>query len=107
MGAQGMPDRARKPLFPNPFYAILLLSSTAFVVTALAYFVSPWVGQKAAANPGAAPGAGSRALAEWFDRNGPLALGVEFGVMLLFGVLAMATDHWFAAKPAPRGPDSR
>ncbi len=102
-----MPDRPRKPLFPNPFYVILLLSSTAFVVTALAYFVSPWVGQKAAQDPGAGPGAGSRALAEWFDRNGPLALGVEFAVMLLFGVLAMVTDHWFPEKPARRGPESR
>jgi hypothetical protein len=98
-----MADRPRKPLFPNPFYVVLLLSSTAFVITALAYFVSPMVEQKALAQPGAAQGAASRTLAHWFDRNGPLALGVEFTVMFVFGVLAMATDHWFAPKAGRRG----
>lgn len=104
-----MPDRPRKPLFPNPFYVILLLSSTAFVVTALAYVVSPWVGQNGGPNPGAPAGPASRALAAWFDRNGPMALGVEFVVMLASGILAMATDHWFPAKsPSARsGPETR
>lgn len=100
-----MGDRPRKPLFPNPFYLILLLVSTLFVVTALAYVVSPWVGADLAqAGPvhGQAqrgrPGPASLALADWLDRQGPLTLGVEFVVMLIFALLAMATDHWFAAK---------
>lgn len=104
-----MPDAPRKPLFPNPFYFVTLVASTAFVITCLAYFVSPWVGQKAAANPGAGPGPGSLALAAWFDRNGTLALGIEFAVMLVFSVLAMVTDQKVAAKSESRkgGRDSR
>jgi hypothetical protein len=94
-----MAERPRKPLFPNPFYVVLLLASTAFVVTALGYFVSPMVEQQALAQRGAGPGPGSRALAAWFDRNGPFSLGVEFALMFVFGVLAMATDHWFPSKP--------
>jgi len=95
-----MGDRPRKPLFPNPFYVGLLVASTLFVMTALAYAVSPWVG----ANPDGVPlakrpGAASLALANWLDRRGPLALAVEFLLMLIFGLLAMATDRWFTAKP--------
>jgi hypothetical protein len=97
--------RNRKPLFPNPFYVVLLASSTAFAITALAYFVSPNIEQRAIRNPGAAPGAGSRALAAWFDRNGPLTLGIEIALMFVSGLLAMATDRWFT--PAPAREDSK
>ena len=45
---------------------------------------------------------GSLALAGWLDRHGPLALGVEFVVMLVVRVLAMATDHWFPAEALER-----
>ena len=37
-------------------------------------------------------------LARWFDRHGPMALGVEIVVMLLAGVLAMVTDPWFSPR---------
>ena len=97
-----MADRPRKPLFPNPFYVLLLVSSTAFVVTALAYFVSPNVEQKARAGGPDAPDAGSRALAAWFDRRGAQALGAEFAVMFASGLLAMATDRWFAPDTGRR-----
>jgi hypothetical protein len=100
-----MAERPRKPLFPNPFYVALLAASTAFAITALAYLIGPSLEQKAARGPGAGAGAGSRALAAWFDRNGPMALGVEFVVMLVSGLLAMATDRWFSAAPARK--DSR
>lgn len=94
-----MADRPRKPLFPNPFYVVLLVASTLFVMTALAYVVSPWVGAEAeGVQQAARPGAASQALADWLDRKGPLALGVEFVLMLVFGLLAMATDHWFPSK---------
>lgn len=94
-----MADRPRKPLFPNPFYFVLLIASTLFVMTALAYVVSPWVGADAAGvRQAAKAGSASQALADWLDRNGPLALGIEFVLMLIFALLAMATDHWFPAK---------
>jgi hypothetical protein len=93
-----MAGRPRKALFPNPFYVVLLVASVVFTVTALAYLVSPY----AAERPNA--GVGSRALVDWLDRRGPLALGVEFLVMLVAGVLAMLTDRWFAPGPARKHP---
>lgn len=96
----------RKPLFPNPFYVVLLLVSTAFVVTALGYFVSPMVAQKALNPVDDGPSPHSLALAAWLDRNGPLVLAIEIGLMFLFALLAMATDHWFSPKPSRRRPDS-
>ena len=90
-----MVERPSKALFPNPFYLVLLLASTAFMVTVLAYLVSPY----AAERPNA--GAGSRALVDWIDRRGPLALAVEFAVMLASGLAAMATDRWFVPKTKP------
>lgn len=95
-----MADRPRKALFPNPFYLLLITASTVFVLTALGYLVSPNVQQQAAHRPGAGPA--SLALADWLDRNAPTALAVEFAVMLVAGLLAMATDRWFPSRPASK-----
>ena len=90
-----MTDRPEKKLFPNPFYVVLLVASTLFVVTALAWLVVPSVLEQAPlANGGAVD------LVRGLDRNGPLALGVEFIVMLASGALAMLTDRWFPERPA-------
>jgi hypothetical protein len=97
-GGSAKPARPRKPLFPNPFYVLLLVSSTAFAVTALMVYVSPFVLERGLTDPGKAAGPGSRALVDWLDRRGPFALGVEFMVMLGTALLAMATDHWFPGK---------
>lgn len=83
----------------NPFYVLLLLASTAFVVTALAYYVSPIVAQQAAERKDGP--AGTPPLVDWLDRRGPAALGVEFALMLVAGLLAMATDSKFAASKRP------
>src|SRR5262245_21502928 len=90
---------ARRAILRNPFFAILLAISTLFVLTVLGYLVSPYV-----LAPRLAPqrqAAGSLALAGWLDRNGPDALGVEFIVMLLAGVLAMATEDKFSSRSKP------
>ncbi|MGP0062124.1 MAG: hypothetical protein ACLQGP_00800 [Isosphaeraceae bacterium] len=87
-------------ILSNPFFVILLGTSALFVLTVLAYLVSPSV---LVPNPARQPrGAGSIAMAEWFDRHGPMALAVEFVVMLLTGVLAMATDPWFSSRSNSR-----
>ena len=100
-----MADRSRKALFPNPFYVILLIVSTVFTVTALAYLIGPSIEQRALDHPGAdRPGPGSLALTAWLDRNGPAVLGVEIGLMFVSGILAMATDRWFPAKA--KGPSN-
>ena len=78
------------------------------MVTALAYLIGPSIEQRRLEHAGAGrPGPGSLALAAWLDRNGPLALGVEFGVMLVSGVLAMATDRWFSRRSRRRKRPSR
>ena len=86
----------RREILSNPFFVILLSTSALFVLTVMGYLVSPYV-----LVPGPVaqqPGPGSIEMAEWFDRNGPMTLGVEFVVMLLAGVLAMATDSWFSSR---------
>jgi hypothetical protein len=96
-----MAGRSRKnPVFANPFFLALLLVSTFFVVTALGYLVAPYAmgaGQQER-------GETSRSFAVWLDRRGPLILGIEFLIMLITGVLAMATDDWFSGAV---GQDSR
>jgi hypothetical protein len=102
-----MGDQPRKALFPNPFYVILLVASTVFTVTALAYLIGPGIEQSALDHPGAGrPGPGSLALTAWLDRNGPIVLAVEIGLMFVSGVLAMATDRWFPAQVKGRRDDT-
>jgi hypothetical protein len=94
----------RREVFANPFFTILLGTSTLFVLTVLSYLVSPYVLMP---NPaGLKRGPGSLALAEWVDRNGPQMLGAEFVVMLVAGILAMATDRWFGRRPRSAGRQS-
>lgn len=94
-----MNSRTGKRLFPNPFYVLLLISSTLFVLTILGYLVSPLLADlgRVPARPG---------QTSWLDRNAPTALGVEFAVMLASGLLAMITDRWFPERPVPEGTDS-
>jgi hypothetical protein len=99
-----MADRPPRALFPNPFYVILLVASTVFTVTALAYLIGPSVEQRALARaPAGRPGAGSLALTAWLDRNGPYVLGVEIGVMFVSAILAMLTDRWFPSRGPSNG----
>lgn len=90
----------RKPR-PNPFYVLLMLVSTLFVITAMGYLMGPFVERQALEQPGAGPTSGSRALASWFERKGVLALTIEFGAMLALSLLAMATDRHFSPPKAP------
>jgi hypothetical protein len=88
----------KNPVFSNPFYVGLMVVSTLFVLTSLGYLVAPSV-----IKPGPVQrGETSRAFATWLDRHGPLILGVEFLVMLVTGVMAMATDDWFSAESGSR-----
>ncbi len=92
-----MTDPARRrEVFSNPFFVVLLGTSVLFVLTIFGYLVSPSIIVPDAARP--RPGPNSVALARWFDRNGPLILGIEFLVMLVSGVLAMLTDPWFSPR---------
>jgi len=102
-----MAERSAKVKSPNPFYVLLLVASTAFVLTVLGYLVSPVVLRQAIDNPQDGPGPASLALANWFEHRAPAALGVEIGVMLISGVLAMVSDHWLSSKRAQKPANSR
>jgi hypothetical protein len=103
-----MADRPHKRLFPNPFYVVLLIASTVFTMTALAYLIGPSIEQRALQRAAAdRPGPASLALTAWLDRNGPLVLAIEIGVMFVSGVLAMATDRWFPTRAPSDGAKGR
>jgi hypothetical protein len=86
----------KKPLYPNPFYVLVVLAGTAFVVTALGWLAAPMIQQKAK-QPGG-PAAGSLALAAWFDRWSPTALTIELVVLIVASGLAMLADRWFRGE---------
>ncbi len=88
----------KNPVFANPFYVGLMVVSTLFVVTVLGYLVAPDVISQGPEQRSET----SRAFAHWLDRHGPVILGIEFLVMLVTGVLAMATDDWFSGQPDSR-----
>jgi hypothetical protein len=95
-------SQRRREVFANPFFVVLMATSVIFVITVLGYLISPSVLEPGPGNP--APGAGSREAAAWLDRNTPWVLAIEFAIMLLTGVLAMATDPWFSPRAKPKPP---
>jgi hypothetical protein len=92
----------RREVFANPFFNVMLATSVLFVLTVLAYLVSPVVLESTAAR--AAPARRSIAFAEWLDRHAPMTLAVEIAVMLVTGLVAMMTDPWFTARSKPKPP---
>ena len=90
----------KREVFANPFFVVMMVASVAFVLTVLAYLISPAVLEPGPGKP--QPSAGSLAMAAWVDRNAPWALTVEFAIMLVTGVLAMVTDPWFQVKNGRR-----
>jgi hypothetical protein len=98
--------RRKREIFANPFFAVLLLASVAFVLTVLAYLVSGHELAGALDSEGPAPPQGDRSLAfaRWFDRNAPVVLAGEFVVMFCAAILAMLLDPWFSARSRPKPP---
>ena len=88
---------SRKPLYPNPFYVLLIVVSAAFVLTTFGWLITPMVQRKAAnLAPGAdAPGAGALAVAAWLDRWSVTALAIELILIVVTAFLLMASDRWF------------
>ena len=92
----------KREVFANPFFVVLMAASVVFVLTVLAYLISPAVLEAGPGKPPPSPG--SLAMAVWVDRNAPWVLAVEFAIMLLTGVLAMVTDPWFSPRSKPKPP---
>jgi hypothetical protein len=75
----------------NPFYLFLLLVSLAFIATALAYAVVPYLEQKAI-DQGVEP-----PPSPWRDalrHRGWLWLLYEVAAMIVFGLASMGLDRW-------------
>ncbi len=92
----------KREVFANPFFVMMMAASVVFVLTVLAYLISPAVLEADPAKP--PPSARSLALAAWIDRHAPWVLAVEFVIMLVTGVVAMVTDPWFTPRSKPQPP---
>lgn len=86
-----MTDASRKRRLPNPFYVLVVVIGTLFVITCLAWLVLPVTGGE----PG---GAGNGVLINSFGRLAPKALAFQCVALVAAGLLAMATDRWFDAR---------
>lgn len=93
-----MPPNPSKVVFPNPFYVLLVVVSSIFLITVLAYLIGPYIQQQKLDQPNAGPSPLSTIMTSWLERHGPLALAAEFGVMLVAALLAMGFDHKFPQK---------
>ncbi len=74
----------------NPFYALLLVASVFFVITALAWAIIPTVEDKALAEGRALPASEAR---DYLRDNGASWLLAEVGAMIVFGLLSMGLDR--------------
>ncbi len=92
----------KREVFANPFFVVLMAASVVFVLTVLAYLISPAVLDADPAKPPPSPR--SLAMAAWIDRNAPWVLAAEFAIMLVTGVVAMVTDPWFSPRSKPKPP---
>jgi hypothetical protein len=98
-------ESRKREVFANPFFVVLMAASVVFVLTVLAYLISPAVLEAGPGKPPPTPR--SLAMATWIDHNAPWVLAVEIAIMLVTGVVAMVTDPWFTrrsqSKPPARG----
>lgn len=81
----------------NPFFVVLMIVSTAFMVTVMLLFVDTLRQQP---DVSAARAAVASPLSTWLESHGMTALLVQFGLMFVSGVLAMALDHKFSPASA-------
>jgi hypothetical protein len=92
----------KREVFANPFFVVMMAATVVFVITVLAYLISPAVLE---VGPGKAPPSPrSLAMAKWIDQNAPWVLAVEFAIMLVTGVVAMIADPWFTPRSKPNPP---
>lgn len=73
--APGLPSPTSEPV--NPFYALLLISSVAFVITGLVLALVPWP-----------------ELPLWLQRHGWKVLLVEMALVIVTGLASMVLDRW-------------
>ncbi len=82
----------------NPFYILLVIVSTAFVITAFAYGL---MGFNAINPTPATAQAADHPLWEMLRRHGSRMLLWELTLLAVFAVAAMGTDQFWARRARP------
>jgi len=80
----------------NPFYALLVVCGTAFVVTAAAYGVMTV--REAQLPTAASAESAEHPLIAWMDRYGNAAILVELALLGVSTVAAIATDEFWQRR---------
>ena len=89
----------------NPFYVVLIVVGTAFVLTSCCYFVMTV--QSREVSLGRSANDGRRQFAELVDRHGFTALMIELGILAVATVAAIATDEYWTNRRAERDEDNQ
>ena len=82
----------------NPFYALLLLAGTAFLVTALAYGVMT----VRLSRPGGGAADSNPALMQFMRQRGGTLLLVELAALGILTVAAIGTDGFWERRAADK-----
>ena len=83
----------------NPFYVLLVIASTAFVITAFAYGL---MGFNAINPTPATVGGADHPLWQILRRYGSRMLLWELTLLAIFAVAAIGTDQFWARRSHPR-----
>ena len=86
----------RKPT--NPFYVLLILAGTAFLVTALAYGVM----MVRTSRPAAGAVQSNPAILKFMKQNGGTLLMIELAALGVFTVAAIGTDDYWERRAAAK-----
>jgi hypothetical protein len=84
----------------NPFYALVVFTGLAFLITALAY-VAALVVSESPVDPAAGPARASPVLL-FVEQRGESLMLWEAGALAVAAVLAMGLDRWRTAKSRAR-----
>ena len=87
---------AQKPFAQNPFYVLVLLAGTVFLVTSIAYGFM--VFQQLHLAGAFASQQASHPLVVWLRSYGNHALVIELALLISFAFAAMGTDRFWDAR---------
>lgn len=93
----------KKPI--NPFYMLVGIVGTAFVLTAVAYGVMAYRALRFV--PTTAAGEGEHPLLSWMQAHGNTALGVEVFLLIVLTLAAFATESIWERRADDRSESIR
>ena len=98
-------EMRRSNKFANPFYALLLMASIAFALTATAYGVMAFREARPApldADVVATAPTDEHPLMAWMSQHGEVALLTELGFLAVFVFGAIGTDDYWQRRVAKK-----